>query len=125
MLFDLSQEGCAPHLLGISKVNRRQNDLLIEAGLGSRMNKHGFSMCLTILLTMATVEASAQERNVSTLYRSSVFDRAERIHVATFDSDNSGSYNSENCQIAAELFQGQRGVSVRYWCERGRYRRDW
>ena len=89
------------------------------------MNKHGFSMCLTILLTVAAVEASAQERNVSTLYRNSVFDSEARIHMATFDADDGGSYNSANCQIAAQLFQGQLGVTVRYWCEPGRYRRDW
>ena len=90
------------------------------------MNKYGFSMCLTILVTAATIEASAQESNVSTLYRNSVLDSEMRIHIATFDVDEvDPSYNSENCQIAAQLFQGQLGVTVRYWCEPGRYRRDW
>lgn len=52
-----------------------------------------------------------------------------RIHVATFDvteEDGGGpTYNSENCQIAAELFQAQPGVTARYWCEPGHYREDW
>lgn len=45
-----------------------------------------------------------------------------RIHVATFDAAETEAYNSENCRIAAELFQQQPNVKVRYWCEKGRYR---
>lgn len=70
--------------------------------------------------------ASSHEKNVVTLYRNSAFDSTMRIHVATFDATtNPRSYNSENCGIAAKLFQEQPGVSVRYWCEPGRYKREW
>ena len=90
------------------------------------MNTIRVFMLLTIFATAAAVEASAQDSNVSTLYRNSVVDSEMRIHIATFDVDEvSPSYNSENCQIAAQLFQEQLGVTVRYWCEPGRYRRDW
>lgn len=68
-------------------------------------------------------EADAQDENVYTLYRNSVTDRALRIHIATFDANEGHAYNMENCQLAADLFAGQSGVSVRFWCERGRYRR--
>jgi hypothetical protein len=56
-----------------------------------------------------------------TLYRGSVTGPM-RIHVATFDTVNPGEYNRENCEIAARLFQGQPGVKVRYWCEKGQFR---
>jgi hypothetical protein len=49
--------------------------------------------------------------------------KKERIHVATFDSSYGEDYNRENCQIALGLFQNQPGVTVRYWCEKGRYKK--
>lgn len=59
----------------------------------------------------------------------SVVDENARYHIATFDADTKGGpkstvfeYNWGNCMIAAELFQNQPGVRVRYWCEKGRYR---
>lgn len=57
-----------------------------------------------------------------TLYRSSFMGDA-RVHVATFDANDGRDYNQANCEIARELFQAQPGVSVRYWCELGRFRR--
>lgn len=45
-----------------------------------------------------------------------------RIHVATFDAKESPAYNAENCETAARLFQEQPGVTIRYWCEKGRFR---
>lgn len=66
--------------------------------------------------------------DVATLYRGSPAIENARIHIATFDADDSydGStfqYNWTNCLIAADLFVSQRGVIVRYWCERG-YHKD-
>ncbi len=62
-----------------------------------------------------------------TLYRDSSAgspdDRAMRFHVATFDSADGEAYNRENCQVAQELFQAQPGVKVRFWCEKGAYRK--
>lgn len=90
------------------------------------MNIIQFSICFGVFIAAATVQAVAQEKPVSTLYRNSFIDSTMRIHIATFDADVTiPTYNSENCQIAAKLFQGQSGVSVRYWCEPGRYRQDW
>ena len=57
-----------------------------------------------------------------TLYRNSALDSALRIHVATFDADESGNYNQENCEVSATLFHQQPGVTVKYRCEKGRYR---
>jgi hypothetical protein len=67
--------------------------------------------------------------DVYTLYRSSVSDlnaaghSGMRIHIATFDSTDGGTYNQENCDVARKLFQQQPGVAVNYWCEKGRYKR--
>ncbi len=62
-----------------------------------------------------------------TLYRTSPVPidnpSLQRIHVATFDSYNDESYNRENCQVAARLFQSQQGVTVKYWCEKGKFKK--
>lgn len=61
-----------------------------------------------------------------TLYREGLFPengRVERIHMATFDADQPGEYNRENCFIARGLFQSQPGITVRYWCELGEFRK--
>ncbi len=63
------------------------------------------------------------EGRVAALYRSSRDFPEMRIHIATFDADEKFEYNWENCQVAAGLFQEQPGVKVRYWCEKGRYRK--
>lgn len=57
-----------------------------------------------------------------TLYRSSLVIENSRIYIATFAGEGA-EYNRENCQTAAELFQGQPGVKTRFWCEKGLYRR--
>ena len=64
-----------------------------------------------------------RDGNIVTLYRSSAAVETLRIHVATFDADEPRSYNEENCRTAAELFASQGGVTVRYFCELGRFRR--
>ncbi len=65
-----------------------------------------------------------------TLYRNSVLDKSARIHIATFDSedriinqDNYNSYNKENCQRAAILFQPSEASEEKYWCEKGKFKK--
>jgi hypothetical protein len=60
---------------------------------------------------------------VYTLYRSSPSNENFRIHVATFDASDGNDYNSENCKIAIGLFEKQEGVTVKYWCEKGRFKK--
>lgn len=57
-----------------------------------------------------------------TLYRNSALDANMRIHVASFDASDGKDYNQENCRIAADLFKAQPGVTVRYWCEMGKFK---
>lgn len=63
------------------------------------------------------------EGNTVTLYRTSAVIADARIHVATFDADANIAYNRDNCETARGLFQGQSGVSTRFWCEDGRFRK--
>ncbi len=72
---------------------------------------------------MLGTSAFAADISIYTLYRSSVVDPTMRIHIATFDVDADARYNYENCWIAADLFRKQRGVTVQYWCEPGRFHR--
>jgi hypothetical protein len=60
---------------------------------------------------------------VFTLYRNSPIDATMRIHMATFDSEDGEAYNRVNCDIAVDLFMKQPGVTARYWCEKGRFRK--
>ena len=76
--------------------------------------------CLVLALAMAACKPA--DDSVYTLYRGSVTGPM-RIHVATFDSVDGEDYNRENCDIARSLFQAQPGVIVKYWCEKGRYRK--
>jgi hypothetical protein len=63
------------------------------------------------------------DSTIFTLYRNSAKDAAMRLHVATFDAKEDESYNRENCLVASNLFAAQPGVKVRYFCEKGRFRR--
>lgn len=58
-----------------------------------------------------------------TLYRTSVFEGVGRMHIATFNSKDGDSYNDENCNLAAKLFQNQPYVKTRIWCEKGSYKK--
>ncbi|TPM25727.1 hypothetical protein [Mesorhizobium sp. B2-3-4] len=77
-----------------------------------------FIVCLT---AVALVDWTG-ERSTYTLYRNSVT-APMRIHIATFNTSDGEDYNRQNCDIAANLFQAQPGVIVKYWCEKGSYRR--
>lgn len=76
-----------------------------------------------LLVPLLFAAACSDNGNQYTLYRSSVTDADMRVHIATFDSADGDSYNSENCLVAAGLFARQPGVSVRYWCEKGPFRK--
>jgi hypothetical protein len=75
------------------------------------------SICVGLCMLGACTEPDSY-----TLYRNSPMDKNMRIHVATFDAVDGDRYNVENCQTARTLFEGQPGVRVRYWCEKGRFR---
>ncbi len=82
---------------------------------------HKHCMAMAVLLSVFLPSCSSSRGNVYTLYRTSPLDQKSRIHVATFDAKEGEDYNSENCQTVADLFQGQMGVRVKFWCERGRF----
>ena len=81
-----------------------------------------FSIITTLFLTACGNE------DVYTLYRTGVGLPDLRIHVATFDADDSKdpqfkTYNQDNCLNGARLFQNQPNTTVKYWCEKGRYKK--
>lgn len=80
------------------------------------------STAIAALSLLAASQASAAETTY-TLYRNSPLNGAMRIHVATFDAAEGGNYNRDNCATAADLFQRQAGVSARFWCEAGRFKK--
>lgn len=57
-----------------------------------------------------------------TLYRNSFFDPKSRIHVATFDAQEKGTYNQENCFDAVKLYMNQEGIKTKFWCEKGGFK---
>ena len=81
--------------------------------------KSTFAIPLVVLLLTACGD------NTYTLYRNSATSGGEswRMHVATFDAKDGEAYNMGNCQIAEELFQKQPGVTVKYWCEKGVFKK--
>ena len=78
---------------------------------------------IVLLSFLLIASCSVSDDKVYTLYRNSPVSGSERVHVATFDADEDEVYNRVNCQIAEELFQKQPFVQVKYWCEKGRYRK--
>ena len=88
------------------------------------LQKRGYGMRLFgLALAFALVGCDFQlsDAAVYTLYRSSPVS-GERVHVASFDAKQREAYNRENCDLAQRLYSQQPGVSVRYWCEKGRFR---
>jgi hypothetical protein len=74
-----------------------------------------------VLASAIFLTAAVPPDAVFTLYRNSVLDTSAREHVATFDTDQGAPYNQENCWTAQKLFQAQSGVTVTFWCEKGRF----
>lgn len=75
-----------------------------------------------VVSTLVAMCACSSERTF-TLYRNSVTDERMRIHVATFDAVESADYNYENCKQAQALFQAQPDVNVKFWCEKGAFKK--
>lgn len=73
------------------------------------------------LLILAGCGGGAEGRDTYTLYSSGIKDPANRVHLATFDSEKGAEFNKTNCELAQRLFQSQPGVTVKFWCERGKY----
>ncbi len=78
---------------------------------------------ITSLIVTAIAGCGVPDDNSYTLYRSSVSDSTMRLHLATFDASEGDKYNQENCDRARQLFQAQKGIRTRLWCEKGRYQK--
>ena len=88
---------------------------------------HKVWLIATVLALLAACDDSKPKAIVYTLYRNSptvigtISGVDARIRVATFDAAEGNDYNRKNCEIARDLFASQSGVTVRYWCERGKF----
>ena len=78
-------------------------------------------MKLIIIYLLFLMSCSQSESY--TLYRNSIADEFERIHVASINAKEDEKYNQENCDIAKDLFQKQDGVKTKFWCEKGVFRK--
>jgi len=45
-------------------------------------------------------------------------DNSLRVHVATFDAKQAGTYNRDNCDLAASLFEDQPDIKTRFGLKR-------
>lgn len=77
-----------------------------------------------MLLAAAMSLTCSSSSQTYTLYRNSVVNDSLRVHVATFDAGESEIYNRDICNEVSALMHAKSGpVKLRYWCEKGRYRK--
>jgi hypothetical protein len=76
---------------------------------------------LLSLLSIGCNKISFFNNETYTLYRESVVE--DRVHVATFDTQYGAEHNQRVCNIAKDLFEADPGVTVKFWCEKGTYRK--
>jgi hypothetical protein len=76
---------------------------------------------------------SSSEAEPETLYRNSQVDGSMRIHVATFDAENSNlHYNLLNCQMTSKVLNAnveklnpeRKRQRVGFWCEKGTFEEE-
>lgn len=75
-------------------------------------------MWRSVLLVTCTALFGCDDSTDWRLYRGSIVGGVDKVHMATFDALEKGSYNEGNCKLTADLFQAQPGVTVPYWCEK-------
>jgi hypothetical protein len=80
-------------------------------------------MRVILIFSLLFSACSESDSNTYTLYRNTVHDETMRLHIATFDSNDAEKYNQGNCEITKDLFQKQDGVKVKFWCEKGRFKK--
>jgi hypothetical protein len=99
--------------------------LIVPSSTSTQARRRALRIASTVLLLafLSACGPAPSKTVIYTLYRSSPDRDDLRIHVATFDAAEDRDYNRNNCEIARDLFAKQPGVTVRYWCERGRFER--
>lgn len=81
-----------------------------------------FMVALLCSISAIGCSERASDGATYTLYRTSAMMGNARIHVASFDSSDGESYNNENCNLAADLFNAQPEIKTKFWCEKGGFR---
>ena len=80
------------------------------------------SGALSLVALLGACQQTSAE-NSWTLYRDSIAGESDRVHVASFDAAENELYNRTNCEQAQALFQSQKNVRTRFWCEKGRFKK--
>lgn len=78
---------------------------------------------LPIAISACSDSSGSKDDRTYVLYRNSVTDDGMRLHVASFDALEGEAYNRGNCEQAQELFTQQPGGRVKFWCEKGRFKK--
>lgn len=89
---------------------------------------------VTIALLAIGGCASEDDGHPATLYRNSILDTSMRIHFASFDAPDKGTFNIDNCEMVARILNANLIASaeaegkaphssVGFWCEIGSYRK--
>jgi hypothetical protein len=93
-------------------------------------------LIIAMICATGTLVACGNDRAESyTLYRNSPFDHAMRVHWATFDANDKGSYNMNNCLMAVRLLNANVTASAKaegkerdsltgFWCEAGPFKEE-
>ena len=94
------------------------------------MNTSIKRLCAILAASSIVVACGNKEPDVEvfTLYRNVPSDQAFRVHVATFDAGKGDEFynwsNFKNCERAQQMFQAQPDwQDVRFWCEKGRFKK--
>lgn len=80
------------------------------------------SLRIVLLLSLVALMAGC-DTDTFTLYRNSVTDANMRIHVGSFNAADGEAYNRDNCEQAKQLFQTQPGIKIKFWCEKGEFKK--
>ena len=81
------------------------------------------SSALLLTALLSACQPAPTTTNSWTLYRDSIAGESDRVHVASFDAAEDELYNRTNCEQAQALFQNQKNVRTRFWCEKGRFKK--
>ncbi len=84
-------------------------------------------LSIFVIFSFLSSPSWGDDDEVATLYREDYSQPHVHYPIATFDApqktrDGRFAYNWGNCQIARDLFANQPLVTVKYWCEKGRYK---
>ena len=77
---------------------------------------------LALITCLAALLAACGD-STYTMYRSNAKDPKAREYFATFGSNGNEKDNQVNCDLSSTLLTMQRTSQLRYWCEKGPFKK--